>query len=269
MLFLWPFFPWAVVKWMPFFKKIVKASTETVKISSNHIQKAIDNIVIEDNTDESVLAKLVRKHGKESKVPLVMASDAFGAGIDTTGHTATLLFYHLAKHPDKQEKLYQEIYSLLGKQGNLTSSSLLKMPYLRACQQESQRMMPVAQGIARQTQVEMVLGGYQIPVGTKVIRFGQVAANSEDNFTSPDKFLPERWIRGHADHHTADLFSNLPFGHGPRACIGQRFAKLELYLIMAKMIQRFKLEYHGEDVDIKSGLLNSPVKEVILSVRER
>jgi hypothetical protein len=63
-------------------------------------------------------------------------------------------------------------------------------------------------------QVEMVLGGFQVPSGTKVLVHS--SNNSEGSFTTPEVFLPERWIRGHADHHEADAFSNIPFSHGPR-----------------------------------------------------
>merc|ERR1719427_1695479 len=104
-------------------------------------------------------------------------------------------------------------------------------------------MLPVSPGTMRQTQVEMVLGGYTVPPGTKVVTMSQVAANSEENFSCPETFLPERWIRGHPLQHKGHAFANLPFGHGPRACIGQRFAKLELNLVLAKMVQKFKLEY--------------------------
>merc|ERR1711915_381836 len=123
-----------------------------------------DNIDIEDITDESILAKLVRKHGKDSKVPLLMAIDAIGAGIDTTGNQASFLLYHLAKHPEVQEKLYDEVQACIAKDGSLTADSLMKMRYLKACQQESQRLLPVTSGVTRETQVEMVLGGFPIQI---------------------------------------------------------------------------------------------------------
>ena len=130
----------------------------------------------------------------------------------------------------------------------------------------------------------MVLGRYEIPFGTKVLIWNQISFNSEENFDNPEMFLPERWLRGHPQCHSSHPFSNLPFGHGPRFlvsfpffitkyffrfCIGQRFAKLELYMILAKMIQRFKLEYHGVEVDVKTGFTNSPDRNVILKITER
>ena len=65
----------------------------------------------------------------------------------------------------------------------------------------------------------MVLGGYQIPSGTKVVTAGMVISNDEDHFDRPDEFIPERWIRGNPLQNTADPFAFLPFGRGPRCSL--------------------------------------------------
>ena len=64
----------------------------------------------------------------------------------------------------------------------------------------------------------MVLGGYQIPSGTRVVSAGMVISNDADHFEHPHQFIPERWIRGDPLQHTADPFAFLPFGRGPRCC---------------------------------------------------
>ena len=69
---------------------------------------------------------------------------------------------------------------------------------------------------SRLCQMDMVLGGYQIPSGTKVVTAGMVISNDEDHFDRPDEFIPERWMRGNPLHNTADPFAFLPFGRGPR-----------------------------------------------------
>ena len=111
-----------------------------------------------------------------------------------------------------------------------------------------------------------VLGGYLVPAGTVVLRVGSSIARTAANFPQPDTFLPERWLRGDSQRHTADPFANLPFGHGTRsdagftclcnilyiycrACVGQRFARLELQVVAATLVQRYKLEYSGPPVE--------------------
>jgi len=260
-------FPPSVSKWMRFYNEIKIAQEGILTITAEKITNAKEKLC--ETSNESVLMKLVRKYGKDSEVPVVMALDAITGGIDTTGNTGIFLLYHLAKNPDKQEKLFQEIVKIIGQEGNLTANSLAKMKYLKACQQESQRMLPVASGTSRQTQVDMTLGGYQVPAGTKVIRWGILASNCSTNFTNPDIFMPERWLRGDDQYERTCPYASIPFGHGPRSCIGQRFAKLELYMVMVKLLQRFQLEHNGEDVGMKTGLINSPDRDVVLTLKER
>lgn len=76
------------------------------------------------------------------------------------------ILYHLAKNPAKQEKLRKEIQNLpLDKNGNLMPTSLLKIPYLRACTKEAMRLSPIIGGTARAAGRDLVIKGYQIPKG--------------------------------------------------------------------------------------------------------
>merc|ERR1719383_1361790 len=84
-------------------------------------------------SEMSILHKLVRRCGYDSEVPKVMAMDALLGGIETSACTTTYFLYNLAAHPDKQEKLYNEIITVVGKDGELNESSLTKSRYLRAC----------------------------------------------------------------------------------------------------------------------------------------
>ena len=140
---------------------------------------------------------------------------------------------------------------------------------LQACMQESQRIWPVAIGTSRKTQTNMVLSGYHIPADTVVIRNGILSSNDDKFYPNADKFLPERWIRGCPQHQKVDPYANLPFGHGPRACIGQRFARLELYMVAFKIIQQYRLEYHHEPIDVDFTGIGHPDREVVLKMIKR
>ena len=86
-----------------------------------------------------------------------MGIDALQAGIETTGSTASFLLYHLADNPDKQELLYQEICNIIGPDGKMTEETLGKMKYMKACQSESQRMLPATFGSSRRTDTDIVI----------------------------------------------------------------------------------------------------------------
>ena len=97
---------------------------------------------------------------------------------------------------------------------------------------------------------------------------GAVILNNESyylriySFPNPTKFVPERWLRGSPAHHQAQSYANVTFGHGPRMCVGRRFAELELYLLVIKTLQRFRMEYHHQALDIAASFTNKPDKKV-------
>jgi len=260
------FMPPAIVDYLPSFKKLIKLQEESFDINKKHVDAAIDKIT---DQDDSLLAKLVKKCGKESGIPLIMGIDALQVGIDTTGTSASMLLYHLASNPEKQEKLYQEIIEVIGPNGTMSEEALAKMKYLKACQTESQRILPALFGTSRKTTVDMVLGGYQVPAGTTVVRNGMGMSNDHKNFPEPEQFLPERWLRGCPERTNANPFANIPWGHGARSCIGRRFAQLELYIMMAKVVQRFRLEYEGPEVGVLTKFVSFPDKEVNIKFVER
>lgn len=82
--------------------------------------------------------------------------------------------YHLAKNPDKQEKLREELQSLqVDANGRLTPSSFLSAPYLRACLKETIRLAPIVSGTARAAGKDLIIKGYQIPKGVSELGISQ------------------------------------------------------------------------------------------------
>lgn len=97
-----------------------------------------------------------------------MAEDMLVAGVDTTSSAVTSVIYNLARNPDKQEILRQEIMKILPeKSSKLTETSFNSVPYLRAVIKESFRIKPVVSGNVRATTEDIVLQGYRIPKGVR------------------------------------------------------------------------------------------------------
>ena len=244
-----------------------RLAEEAFDICEKHVETAIASSTEES---ETIIAKLRRRCGADSVVPTVMAIDALNAGIDTTGSAASFLLYHLATNPDKQEILYQEICQTIGPTGQLSEAGLARMKYMKAVQLESQRLLPSVWGTARMFDKDITIRGYNIPAGTMVTRVGSFSSLDPSNFSQPDQFYPERWLRNHQDRHQAGSFANLPFGHGKRSCIGQRFAKLELFMLMTKLVQTYRLEYAGtEPVGGATKFITVPDKPVIINFSRR
>lgn len=162
--------PMVLYQWTAHYRRMVGALATVGEVTSRHVATSLEALDPEDLTDKSALAKMVRRCGKDSPAPTVMAMDALFGGVDATGHALAFLLHHLARHPKAQERLAEEVQDILGNQGILDTSSLAKMKYLKACLQESMRLLPVAAFTVRTTQEAMVLGGFQVPVGTWVVR---------------------------------------------------------------------------------------------------
>ncbi len=130
-----------VSTYIDFIRDRVFEAAERIK---NKMEKSRDMENAEESTtgEISVLEKLICKCDPESTVPTVMAFDMVVAGIDTTGNTLGFLLYNLAKHPEVQERLREEVMNDLSEIP--TPTQLGKMRYYRACLRESFRTHPTA-----------------------------------------------------------------------------------------------------------------------------
>ena len=177
----------------------------------------------------------------------------------------------LAKNPDKQEKLRQEIKTILpDKNTPMTHENMNNLPYLRACIKEGMRCYPVVQGNMRRAAQDLVLDGYQIPKGVDVVMMSNIMHKSDEYFEQSKKFIPERWLRAPnkdddgcpVTGKPSNPFVYLPFGFGPRMCIGKRFVDMELEIALAKIVRNFTVEFNYPDDIFALQLIYVPNKEL-------
>jgi len=126
----------------------------------------------------------------------------------------------------------------------LKAEYLNKMPYLKACLKENFRITPTTAGNARILPSDIELSGYNVPAGT-FISVGTTTACMDDQiFENAQEFKPERWLKESKLSREKDLHDHpymiLPFGIGPRMCIGSRLAESEIYAVIASMILKYK-----------------------------
>ena len=160
------------------------------------------------------------------------------AGQETTSLALTWTWYLLSQHRDPRQRLHREIDTVL-KGRPPEYADLANLPYTRMVVDESMRLYPPAWGISRQALADDELGGFRLPAGWLAFVIPYVLHRMPASWNDPDAFEPERFL----PDRTADRpkFAYLPFGAGPRQCIGSQFAAIEAQLIVATLAQQYHL----------------------------
>ncbi|XP_046827980.1 cytochrome P450 4C1-like [Vespa crabro] len=170
-------------------------------------------------------------------------------GHDTTAVALCFALSLFAKHKDVQKRIRDEVNTVMQENYNLTIPMLQEFSYLERCLKESLRLYPSVHLILRYLTEDMQLKNYLIPAGTMChLNIYSIHRNPEywpnPEVFDPDRFLPENLKNRHP-------YSYIPFSAGPRNCIGQRFAMLELKVIVAYILHNFHLEPLSNLEDVK------------------
>lgn len=166
-------------------------------------------------------------------------STLFLAGHETTALALSHTLYLLSKHPDIERKLQAELASVLG--GRLpTVDDVRSLVYLDRVLKESMRLYPPAWTIGREATEDVELRGRRIPKGAQILLSQWVVHRDPRFFPNPEGFDPDRWAPERVK--ALPKFAYFPFGGGPRTCIGSHFAMMEAALMLAIILQRWRVE---------------------------
>ncbi|BFZ10434.1 hypothetical protein BsWGS_13473 [Bradybaena similaris] len=178
------------------------------------------------------------------------------AGYDTTSTTLQYLSYELAKNPEVQRNVRQEIARVLGDSTEPDYDNCHSLKYTEAAISEALRMYPPVHLISRLAERDINLKGIHIPAKTAIMIPLSNIGRDPEFFEDPDSFKPERFLN--ENKANINPVTYLPFGYGPRTCIGMRLAIMELKIAIVHMLRA--VEFVGvtpQDVEIDdfSGIL--------------
>jgi cytochrome P450 len=207
------------------------------------IYKLIEQRRAEKQDVGDVLSLLLSAYDEEHSLTDTQIRDHImtfvAAGHETTSLALTWTFYLLSEHPSVYEKLREELQSVLG-DSTPTLDTIGKLPYLEWVLNESMRLYPPAWSQGRRAVEAFDLDGYHFPAGTMLMFSQWVMHRLPDIWEASDEFRPERWdpVSG----QKVPQWAYFPFGGGPRICIGMPFAQLEAKLLLAIILQHYRLQ---------------------------
>merc|ERR1719259_1096358 len=217
----------------------------------------------------SVLDTYLKTEGLSKSDVATMIMDMIFAGIDTTSHTVAFTMYQLARNPDKQKVLQEEIDAVIGLSNDITAEHLAKLKYLPHAVKEALRLHPITIGIGRRLNEDTVIAGYNVKRGTLVASINTAINRNEEHFEKPEEFLPERWQKDRP-HGKIHPYANLPFSHGKRMRVGKRVAQQEIYCLLARIFQKYTVLFEGEaDMQLEYHLIAKPTSPLAFTLQER
>jgi len=198
----------------------------------------------EQNTDEGdVLSMLIA--ARDATTGVQLSEDEllghvgvfFAAGYDTTAVSLSWTLFLLSQHPEVFANLLDELESVL--QGEApTVEQLHQLPLLERVIKESMRILPAVPWNGRVTSQSTELGGFVLPEGTEVFVSIYQTHHMPELYAEPEVFNPQRW-----ETIEPSMFEYVPFSAGSRTCIGATFALIEMKIVLAMLLQRYRLQF--------------------------
>ncbi|XP_038202456.1 cytochrome P450 3A11-like isoform X9 [Arvicola amphibius] len=250
-----------------FFKKFVDRIKEN-RLHSNQ-KHQVDFLQLMLNSQNN--SKDKESHKALSDIEIVAQSIIFiFGGYDTTSSTLAFALYSLATHPDIQKKLQEEIDLALPNKAPPSYDKVMEMEYLDMVLSETLRLYPTGNRLDRLCKQDVEMNGVFIPKGSVVIIPICVLQHDPQYWPEPEEFLPERFSK--ENKGSINPYVYMPFGYGPRNCLGMRFALMSMKLAVIKVMQNFSLQPCKETqipLKLNRQPLLQPEKPIVLKVVPR
>jgi cytochrome P450 len=193
------------------------------------------------------------------------------AGHDTSTALLAWVWTLLGRHPEALAQARAEVDDVIGDQEMPpTIEQINRLEYLDQVIKEALRLYPPIHAGNRHSSEDVVLAGYKIPKDTRVMHSIYLSHRDERYWPEPDKFCPQRFDRTSSEQGKRPSLAYVPFGGGPRNCIGAAFAQVESKVVLARILQCFDLKLlNGDQIKPYMGATLEPRPGVRMSLRRR
>ena len=256
---------WALPDWVPTpaRRRFAQGSAELRDRARSLLDDAGDT-----PAEESLLATLAAlradpESGFDHEEVLDQVVGMIFAGHETTALSMTYALHQIGSHPDVAERFHAEIDDVLD--GRPTYDDLQELSYLDDVIDETFRLYPPVHAIPRTTTEAFEVDGYTLPSDAVVLLSVWSLHRDARFYDDPETFDPGRW-EGQSTREKGYAF--VPFGAGPRICIGRHFARLEMKAVLAEIGRSYRFESEGE-IELAPQMTTQPAAPVTMRVRER
>ncbi|CAH0552877.1 unnamed protein product [Brassicogethes aeneus] len=214
---------------LPFWKLFPTSAYKQLEQSEETIYKIAMELIetADDSTKESAIFQSVLRANVDSREKTAAIVDFIAAGIHTLKNSLLFLLYLVATNINSQKKILDDH----------------SKNYLKACINESFRLLPTANCLARVTEEELTLSGHKVDAGSVLLCHTGIACRNENNFTNPNNFIPERWLDEQKSITSSNAtFLVTPFGVGRRICPGKRLIEQVLPIIVDATVKKFHIK---------------------------
>jgi cytochrome P450 len=256
----------------------IKRTVDAIRAQFKSMDAAIYRLInerekIRDEAPKDFLTRLVAAKDPDDGAGLSAAEvrdeviTIFMAGHETTAVTMTWVWYLLSQHPAEEAKLHQELDAVLGGRAP-TVADLPNLTYTRMIIEETMRVFPPAPGLSiRQAREADEVCGFKVWPGLQILISRWILHRHRRLWEEPERFDPTRFAKEMSDKRPR--FSYLPFGGGPRVCIGATLAMTEATLILAVLAQKFRLLLkEPQEVKLQARITLRP-KDKLMTILER
>lgn len=247
-----------------------EAFQENKKVLEEAIRKILgDRKASPPGPGEEILVDSLISFSEDEDQQLADALTYTVGGFHTTGNLLTWALYFVAKHPEVDGKIYQEINEVLGSE-NTNNGNISDLVYLKQVLDETLRCSVIASWAARFQDTESKLGEHTIPKRTPVIHALGVALQDDKVWPNPEKFDPDRFSKENAQQRSQLWFS--PFGFaGERACPAKYYTYAEATVAMVTFLRNYKIHLSNEDQTVTPvfGLVTYPKEDILVTISKR
>jgi len=257
------------LKWWFYLNGSIKKHLNLTKDAQNLLHKIIEKRRNSTQEKDDLLDMLLQaRYEDDSPMPQKQLIDEvmilFTAGHETTSNALSFMLLLLAKHPNIQKKIHQELDKI-----NLYDDDImqyvLQLQYTKQCIEETMRLYPPGFIIDRISINNDEFSGKKISKNTLLLLSVYEVHRHPDFWESPEEFNPDRFNAKNKKDYSGQYY---PFGAGPRMCVGNNFAMFEMILTIAEIVKKYRITTPIEKIEINPMITLKPAK-VLLNFIER